>query len=59
MSPTIDAMGSVGAPSRLVEHLFPMSKNYAEFALCDKQICLQKGISAGQRLNSMGPYLSW
>jgi hypothetical protein len=56
MSPTIDAIESGGAPSTLVEHLFLMRGKYTlRFALCDKQICLQKGISAGQMLNSMGP----
>jgi hypothetical protein len=38
MSPTIDATGSAGALASLVERLFPISENYAEFALCDKQI---------------------
>ena len=45
--------GSTLQPGRtLVPH---ERKLYAEFALCDKQIYLQKGISAGQRLNSEGP----
>ena len=32
----------------------PHGRNCAEFALCDKQICLQKGISAAQRLLRWG-----
>jgi hypothetical protein len=55
MFPTIDAMGSARVLSSWVERVYLMSESSAAFGLCDKQVYLWKGISAGQRLNSMGP----